>query len=205
MLRLLDSPTSDELYKRLVSQYQEDDELVLNSKEKSILADNKISISKHGDFVESMLMQDLSTYLPDDILTKVDRAAMAVGLETRVPFLDHELVEFALQIPKTTKIRCGRGKWPLRQILYKYVPQTLIDRPKQGFSLPLDDWLRGPLREWAEELLEERVLKEQGFLNVFLVRKKWQEHLSGKRNWQYLLWNILMWQAWLAEATSDYE
>lgn len=205
MLRIIGSQTAGDLYKGLTSQYQEDDEIVLNSKAKFSWADNEVSLVKRGGFVERMMMQDLLAYLPDDILTKVDRAAMSVSLETRVPFLDHELVEFALQIPKSAKIRNGQGKWLLRQILYKHVPKEIVERPKQGFSLPLDDWLRGPLREWAEGLLEEKVLREQGFLDVSIVRQKWKEHLSGRRNWQYLLWNVLMWQAWLAEANNRYE
>lgn len=205
MSRSLGSQTADDLYKRLTSQYQEDNEIVFNSKAKFSWADNEVSLFKSGGFVERMMMQDLLAYLPDDILTKVDRAAMSVSLETRAPFLSHELVEFALQIPKSTKIRNGQGKWLLRQILYKHVPKEVIERPKQGFSLPLDAWLRGSLREWAEELLEEKVLREQGFLDVSIVRQKWKEHLSGRRNWQNFLWNVLMWQAWLAEPNNRYE
>ena len=204
MSRIIGSQTADDLYEGLISQYQEDNEIVLNSKAKFSWADNQVSLVKPGDFVERMMMQDLLAYLPDDILTKVDRAAMSVSLETRVPFLDHELVEFALRIPKSAKIRNGQGKWLLRQILYKHVPKEIVERPKQGFSLPLDDWLRGPLREWAEGLLEEKVLREQGFLDVSIVRHMWQEHLSERRNWQYLLWNVLMWQAWLADANNRY-
>jgi asparagine synthase (glutamine-hydrolysing) len=205
ILEILDSQTNDEFYKRLISHCKADEKIVLAEDIEPGWADEQFLSFKSEDFVERMMIQDLLAYLPDDILTKVDRASMSVGLEARAPFLDHELVEFALQIPKSEKIKNGQGKWPLRQILKRHLPEMLVDRPKQGFTIPLANWLREPLRDWAEELLQENVLREQGFLNVPLVRKKWSEHLSGRRNWQYLLWNILMWQAWLAEPHNKYE
>ena len=140
---------------------------------------------------------DMVTYLPDDILVKLDRASMACSLEVRVPLLDHRLVEFAWTLPLSLKIRGGQGKWILRQVVHKYVPQNLVERPKSGFAIPLRQWLRGPLREWAESLLDDRKLRQEGFFNSKPIRQKWQEHLSGKRNRQSELWDVLMFESWL--------
>ena len=148
---------------------------------------------------QQMMCWDMQTYLPDDILVKVDRAAMASSLETRIPFLDHRIVEFALATPLHFKIRAGRSKWLLRELLSKYLPSTMINRPKQGFTIPLDEWLRGPLREWAESLLSPSSLAASGLINATNVRRTWAEHLSGRRNHQRAIWTILMLQAWLAQ------
>lgn len=151
---------------------------------------------------EMAMLTDLSNYLTDDILVKVDRASMAASLEARVPLLDHRVVEFAWRLPLHFKVRKGQTKWALRQVLYRYVPAELLERPKMGFVMPIDLWLRGPLREWAEDLLAPERLARHGFFSVGPIRKKWEEHISGARNWQYLLWPVLMFQAWIAQAAA---
>jgi len=165
----------------------------------SPLMENWAMLSDYPTFIEKMMALDALRYLPDDGLVKVDRAAMAVGLETRTPFLDHRIVELAWCLPLHYKVRGGVGKWIEKELLKKFIPKKLIDRPKMGFGVPLDSWLRGPLKEWAEELLDERRLKREGYLNHIPIRKKWAEHLTGQRNWHGHLWDVLMFQAWLAE------
>ena len=194
---ILDAASPDALYRRLLSQQQNPGAVVIGGLESPTWADRQLQVANLEDFTDRMMCHDLTAYLPGDILTKVDRAAMGVSLETRVPLLDHEVVEFSWRVPQSMKVRGGQSKWLLRQLLYKYVPRELIERPKQGFGVPLDQWLRGPLREWAESLLDAERLRREGYLDPVPIRQKWEEHLSGRRNWQYWLWNVLMFQAWL--------
>ena len=193
---LLAARQVDELYLKLVTHW-EPDTLVLGAREPlTALRGNPLPFAGL-DAVQRMMALDVITYLPGDILTKVDRAAMGVSLETRVPFLDHRVVEFAWALPQAMKLQSGVGKWILRQVLYRHVPRELIERPKMGFGVPIDSWLRGPLRNWAESLLDESRLRREGFFNPAPIRQKWAEHLSGHRNWQHHLWDVLMFQAWL--------
>ena len=195
---LLDNPQPDAIYRRLVSQWERPDEIAAAGQEpRGPLWDPSIA-RDFPDLVPRMQFLDMITYLPDDILTKVDRATMAVGLEGRVPLLDHRVVAYSWSLPLEFKLRGGRSKWLLRQVLDRYVPRPLIDRPKMGFGVPIDAWLRGPLREWAESLLTPARLASDGFVRVEPVRRAWQEHLEGSRNWQYPLWTVLMLQAWRA-------
>lgn len=194
---VLASGSVDELYLGLVSQWQNPDSVVIMGEEPPTLLRGNVPELKGLTDVDRMMALDLLTYLPDDILTKVDRAAMGVSLETRVPFLDHRVVEWAWRLPQTMKLRDGQTKWILRQVLYKHVPQALMERPKMGFGIPIGVWLRGPLRDWAEALLDQSRLESEGYLHPVQIRQKWLEHLSGKRNWQYQLWNVLMFQSWL--------
>jgi len=186
-----------EMYRQLVSHWQDPAGIVIGAREPLTLLTDSSTWPHLPDFTQWMMYLDTLSYLPDDILVKVDRAAMGVSLETRVPFLDHRVVEFAWRLPLSMKIRNGQGKWILRQMLYKYVPRELIERPKIGFGVPIDLWLRGPLRDWAESFLSEKRLREEGFFYSAPIRQKWAEHLSGKRNWHYYLWDVLMFQAWL--------
>lgn len=197
---VLPAASVEQMYRALVSHWQQPETLVLGAHEAPSLLDGMQLERPNRHVIDAMALIDQQTYLPDDILVKVDRAAMANSLETRVPMLDHRVVEFALQLPMSLKLRAGNGKWLLRQVLYRHVPRELIERPKQGFAVPLDQWLRGPLRPWAEHLLDNQRLRSQGLLNPAMVEQKWQEHLSGRRNWQYLLWDVLMLQAWLESA-----
>lgn len=187
----------EEIYLALVSHTDRPASVVIGSREPVTVLTDRRQWADVPDFESRMMYLDQMTYLPDDILTKVDRAAMGVSLETRVPLLDHRVVEFAWQLPLSIKIRDGQTKWLLRQVLYRYVPRELIERPKMGFGIPLDVWLRGPLRDWAESLLDEAKLRQEGYFHPEPIRQKWREHLSGQRNWAYYLWNVLMFQAWL--------
>ncbi len=193
----------DDVYRRLVSQWDPPDRLVPNAREhKGALFDGHAD-NLLPDQLGRMQYLDSITYLPDDILTKVDRASMAVSLEARVPLLDHRVVEFVWRLPKQFKMRNGQTKWLLRRVLDRYVPRNLIERPKMGFGVPIDAWLRGPLRDWAESLLDETRLRQEGFLDPAPIRLSWQEHCSGIRNWHYPLWTVLMFQAWLDENSGN--
>lgn len=196
---VLASQSVDALYLGLVSHWHDPTSVVIGGHEPPTLLTGYVPALDALDDVQRMMALDMLTYLPDDILTKVDRAAMGCSLETRVPFLDHRVVEFAWRLPQSMKLRDGQTKWALRQVLYRHVPKALIERHKMGFSVPLDSWLRGPLRQWAEELLSTDRLKREGFFHPAPVRQKWAEHLSGQRNWQSHLWDVLMFQAWLTE------
>jgi asparagine synthase (glutamine-hydrolysing) len=191
----LDGPQA--IYYRALSHWKNPSEIVLDSSEPSTIRECISDLSANMRIEEVMMLTDLVQYLPDDILTKVDRASMAVSLEARVPLLDHRVVEFAWRMPRTLKIRDGVSKWILRQVLNKYVPQRLIERPKMGFGIPVGTWLRGPLRDWAETLLDERRLRSEGYLDPVPIRRIWDAHLSGLGAWQYLLWDVLMFQSWL--------
>jgi asparagine synthase (glutamine-hydrolysing) len=199
---VLDSKSVDALYLGLVSQVQVPTSWVKCAagfvEPPTKLSGNQPNLDGLND-VERMMALDAVAYLPDDILCKVDRAGMGVSLEGRVPFLDYRVFEFAWQLPLNYKLRDGQTKWPLRQVLYRHVPKELIERPKMGFGIPLHDWLRGPLRTWAEELIDAKRLEKEGYFYSAPIRAMWEEHLSGKRNWAHHLWSILMFQAWLEQ------
>ena len=187
----------DDLYRNLLMIWQEGNDLVQHSNKLPTILDDGNIVENISESEQRMMLWDSLIYLPDDILTKVDRAAMAVSLETRAPFLDHRIAEVAWRLPLHMKIRDGQGKWALRQVLYKYVPRDLIERPKAGFGIPVGEWLRGPLRDWAEDLLNRERLQSEGYLNPTLVRETWQQHLSERHDWPHHLWSVLMFQAWL--------
>lgn len=194
LAEVMDASSPEMLYRALVSQWRgapplrgidELPALVARPQDWPVLP----------DFAERMMAVDTLTYLPDDILVKVDRAAMAASLETRVPFLDPRVIDFAWRLPLRQKVRDGQGKWLLRQLLYRHVPRELVERPKQGFGVPIEHWLRRELRDWVEDLLSPAALAADGLLDPGPIRAMWQRHLSG-RNVQYALWNVLMYQAW---------
>ncbi len=185
-----------EVYRRFMSHWTHLERVVLDAAEPPTPLTDDTDWPTVGTLDEQMLYWDMVGYLPGDILVKVDRASMGVSLESREPLLDHRMVEFAWQLPLHMKTRNGIDKWLLRQVLYRYVPQAMIDRPKMGFGVPIGDWVRGPLRDWAEELLSEKRLREDGIFRVEAVRAKWQQHLAGGKDWQGMLWDVLMFQAW---------
>ena len=189
--------SGESYYHRLVSHWTDPAAVVRGAVEPNTLFDTPERLPKLPGLRERMMYLDSLTYLPDDILTKVDRASMAVSLEARVPLLDHRVVEFAWKVPTSLKYRDGKGKWLLREVLYRYVPRELMERPKTGFAVPIAQWLCGSLREWGEELLGQKRLHEEGFFDPVPIRKMWHEHVTGKRRWHHHLWDVLMFQAWL--------
>jgi asparagine synthase (glutamine-hydrolysing) len=193
---LAGEPEASAFYRQIVSQWADPAAIVRNARERPGLLEDARIRSLVPDFVERMQYLDTLTYLPDDILTKVDRASMAVSLEARVPLLDHRVVAFSWSLPPAMKVGNGIGKRLLRRVLDRYVPRELIDRPKKGFTVPLDRWLRVELRDWAESLLDPKRLERDGVLDSTAIRQRWTEHLAGKRNWQASLWTVLMFQAW---------
>lgn len=195
--RLLSESDRLSLYRSMVSHQKEPSSMVLGSTEVWNPHRRLDGFPTLPGFEEEMMFLDMVSYLPNDILTKVDRASMAVSLEVRVPMLDHRFVEFAWRVPKALKHRNGQSKWILRRVLERYVPNDLVDRPKMGFAVPLESWLRGPLREWSEALLDRDRLVDEGFLDPVPIQQMWQEHLAGERSWHYYLWDVLMFQAWL--------
>lgn len=205
LAEVLPSTDADRLYEALVSLWKRPDDLVVGGGEPGdgigrVCRELATLVPR---FEQRMMLVDLLTYLPDDILVKLDRAAMSVSLESRLPFLDHRVVELAWRLPLNYKLRNGSGKWLLRRVLHRYVPRDLVERPKRGFGIPLDAWLRGPLREWAESLLDSERLQREGFLDPAPIRRKWEEHLAGRRNWQHHLWNVLAFQAWLEQESHE--
>lgn len=191
--------TPQELYRQVLSHWPSPESLVLGADEPATLLNTPEAWPAVDSLEHWMMAMDAQTYMVDDVLTKVDRAAMANSLETRVPLLDHRVVELAWRMPLNMKIRNGQGKWVLRQVLYRHVPREMIERPKKGFSIPLAAWLRGPLREWAEALLNEQRLKAEGYLNPAPIRQAWLAHVQGKADHSTRLWGVLMFQAWLQE------
>lgn len=196
LAEIIDSASREEMYWRLVSQWKQPCQAIPGAIEPATLLSDRSAWPDLPDFAQQIMLLDTMTYLPDDILVKLDRASMAVSLESRVPFLDHNVVEFAWRLPMHQKVRAGKGKWILRQVLERYVPSDLFERPKMGFGVPIGDWLRGDLREWAEDLLSEHRLKQGGLFQTDVVRTLWEQHLRGDRNWQYQLWPVLMFEAW---------
>jgi len=199
---LLRSSDPVNLYARMASHWFNPESVVLGAEARPPLYIVDDQWPALPNFEQLAMFLDTITYLPNDILVKLDRATMAASLEGRIPYLDHRVVEFAWSLPQAMKVRANEGKWILRQVLYRYVPQQVVERPKMGFGIPLASWLRGPIRDWAEALLDPCRLRQEGFFNPEAVHQKWVDHLSGRGAWQYHLWDILMFQLWLEHRKS---
>ena len=202
LARVVAADDSPDLYRRLVSLWQDPASIVPGALEPPTLESRPETWPRLGGYCEQLFLLDSLGYLPDDILVKLDRASMAVGLEGRVPFLDHRVVAFSWRLPTALKLRDGQGKWLLRRLLARYLPEALFDRPKMGFGVPIGRWLRGDLRDWAEELLDAQRLGDSGLLDAGAVRRAWRQQLAGTHNWQYQLWAVLMFEAWRRELAS---
>ena len=195
---VLATEQSGDFYRSLVSHSKNPSALVPGAHEPpTILTTPDLDWPADGDFRDRMMYLDMRSYLPDDILVKVDRASMAVSLESRVPLLDHRVVEFALALPLEHKLRNNEPKWPLRQVLYRHVPREMMERPKMGFGVPIEHWLRGPLRSWADDLLAPDRLRRDGYFDADMVSQLWSDTRSGRRRMHYYVWDVLMFQAWL--------
>ncbi|MCW5979148.1 MAG: asparagine synthase (glutamine-hydrolyzing) [Bryobacteraceae bacterium] len=197
LANVLSQPTEETVYRSLISYWQPPFSLVPEDLEPPTAFTDPARRARLGSFTERMMYLDTVSYLPDDILVKVDRASMAVSLEARCPLLDHRVAEFAWRVPLEMKVRDGKGKWLIRQLLYRYVPEAMVERPKTGFEVPLGDWLRGPLRGWAERLIAPERLRSEGILNPEPLRPFWTQHINGVYDWGRRLWPVLMFQAWL--------
>lgn len=195
LARKLPVRSGSDLYTQVVSHWKDPSAVVINGREPGR---ERSALSQ--DLLSDMMLTDALNYLPTDILTKVDRAAMAVSLETRIPLLDHRVVELAWRLPPALKVRAGQGKWPLCQVLQRYVPPALFERKKMGFGVPIDAWLRGPLRDWGEALLDTGRLHREGYFDPAPIRRLWDQHQRGDGQWHYYLWDILMFQAWLEQS-----
>jgi asparagine synthase (glutamine-hydrolysing) len=203
LTEVLPARNIEEMYQTLISHWKRPEEVVLGTREAGAVLTGTNGRADIHDPVALMMYLDTVTYLPDDILVKVDRATMATSLEARVPYLDHRVIESAWRLPMELKVSDGQGKGALRQVLYRHVPAALVERPKTGFGLPIDSWLRGPLREWAEDLLDEHHLSQEGFLDPAPIRRVWAEHLAGRHDWQHHLWDVLMFEAWIRDRSDS--